>query len=224
MVSDLALQRPKTLKEQSYVQIRELLTTGQLEVDRLYSAQQLAEKLHVSRTPVREALLQLEAEGLLLQFDGRGFQPKRHSLKEARDFFAFRQLLELFAVGIAAEKLRSIEHEALAEHLRTMKAAVARNDRSAFMRADEAFHLVIIKGCDNALIEAQWKNIRDLITIFGTQALLRSERMDEAVAEHEAVLTALQRNDRKGANASLRLHLESTETHIFALTSAEATA
>ncbi|MEK7414875.1 MAG: GntR family transcriptional regulator [Planctomycetota bacterium] len=214
ITTDITVQRPKTLKEQSYQQIRDLLRSGELIHSQLYSANELAERLHVSRTPVREALLQLESEGLLVQFDGRGFQPKHHTEKDARDFFAIRKLFELFALKDMAAHARAHDLELLAEHLEAMRLAAKTDNHDAFIRADENFHLVIVRGCGNALVESFWCNIRDLISVFGRQALLQPQRMDEAIAEHSAILAALRRLDASTAVAALQSHLDATQSRL----------
>jgi DNA-binding GntR family transcriptional regulator len=212
---DLAVQRPISLKVQSYQQIRGLLTSGHLVHDRLYSANQLAEQLQVSRTPVREALLQLEAEGLLVQRDGRGFQPRRHTRKEAQDFFETRLLIELHALTGMAAKVSMADLVGMGAQLTAMREAARADDRAAFMRADEAFHLVIIEGCGNRLLASLWCNIRDLIAVFGRQAIMRDERMDDAIAEHEAVLEALRQRDPTAASGALKRHLDETQARLL---------
>lgn len=215
IISDITVQRPKTLKEQSYQQIRDLLKSGELVHDQLYSANQLAERLNVSRTPVREALLQLEAEGLLVQLDGRGFHPKRHTEKDAQDFFAIRMLFEMFAIKGMAANAKGHDLDSMEEHLDVMRLAAKASDAAAFIKADEAFHLVIIRGCGNGLIESFWRNIRDLISVFGRQVLLRPQRMDEAIAEHTTVLSGLRRRDTASAIKALQVHLDATQSRLL---------
>src|SRR5262249_55457354 len=79
------IERSASLKDAAYTQIKNLLLGGQLAPDRLYSAQYFAEMLGVSRTPIREALLQLTGEGFLVCHDVRGFQIKEFTDKEIRD-------------------------------------------------------------------------------------------------------------------------------------------
>jgi DNA-binding GntR family transcriptional regulator len=81
------IARHGSLKDAAYRQIKELLLSGRLEHGRLYSAQYFAEMLGVSRTPVREALLQLTSEGSLVCLDVRGFKIREFTDKEVRDVF-----------------------------------------------------------------------------------------------------------------------------------------
>src|SRR5687767_2401156 len=95
------IDRPQSLKDLAYKQIRSLLLRGQMDPDSVYSANQFAETLGVSRTPVREALLQLVAEGFLAVVEQRGFRLRRFTEKEIRELFETRRLIETYA----AEKL-----------------------------------------------------------------------------------------------------------------------
>src|SRR5262249_47924641 len=89
-----AIDRPRTLKDQAYREIKQQLLAGHLEHERLYSAQHFAERLGVSRTPVREALLQLASEGFLVCLDVRGFKIREFSDQEIRDLFETREVIE----------------------------------------------------------------------------------------------------------------------------------
>src|SRR6516165_9949921 len=86
--------RRGSLKDLAYQEIKELLVSGQLKPDRLYSAQHFAQLLGVSRTPVREALLRLANEGFLVCREVKGFQIKEFSRKEVQDVLETRAVIE----------------------------------------------------------------------------------------------------------------------------------
>src|SRR4051812_43635930 len=103
------LQRPGTLKDLAYREIKQQLVSGRLLRDRIYSAQHFAEQLGISRTPAREALLQLASEGFLVCLDVRGFKVREFSEKEIRDVFETRQVIEAYVVERAAGELSAEE-------------------------------------------------------------------------------------------------------------------
>jgi GntR family transcriptional regulator, transcriptional repressor for pyruvate dehydrogenase complex len=99
--------------------------------------------------------------------------------------------------------------------LTAMTKAARADNRAAFIDADEAFHLAIIEGSGNQLLASLWRNIRNLIAVFGARAILAEERMDEAIAEHRAVLDALRSHKSKDALAALERHLAATEQRLL---------
>src|SRR5688572_28620115 len=105
MIGAHPLDRPRSLHALAYDQIKALLLSGRLSRDRLYSANDFAETLRISRTPVREALLQLAAENYLVFVEGRGVRVRQFTTKEIRDFFETRQLVEPYVLGQIAHAL-----------------------------------------------------------------------------------------------------------------------
>ena len=90
------LSRPNGLKDLAYDQLRSLILRGQLAAETVYSAAQFAEMLGVSRTPVREALLQLVTEGFLTVIKQEGYTLRRFTEKEIRELFETRRLIETY--------------------------------------------------------------------------------------------------------------------------------
>jgi len=177
-----------------------------------YSAVGFAEMLGVSRTPVREALLQLSAEGLLTAVDGRGFKVRRLTAKEISDFFETRRIVELYVIERVA---RDISEEALDTSRRLidrMSASGQRGDAAEFLEADKAFHLQLIHSHGNRHLQSVMNNVRDLISMLGRNAIAEAGRFGAVVTEHTAVWEALAARNTAGAVAAMRAHLEATET------------
>jgi len=211
----LQVKRTENLKEQVYRKLKSLLTGGHFEPNVFYSANQFAERLGVSRTPAREALLQLEAEGFLVAQDNRGFRLKTFSPKEARDFFEMRLLMETYAVGKLCESLCSADVRMLEECLKRMRAACENSDAKELIASDEEFHAVLIGRCDNQFLTSLIRNIRDFIAIFGRRMVERDTRMSEVVEEHAAILRALKARNREQAVQALTGHLQKTQARLL---------
>jgi DNA-binding GntR family transcriptional regulator len=209
------LTRPASLKDAAYRQIKALLLAGALEQDRLYSAQFFADQLGVSRTPAREALLQLAGDGVLVCHDVRGFQIKHFSDQEIRDVFETRTLIETHALRKLAAEANPADLVDLQKSLKAMTAAAQRQDAQAFVEADKEFHMVALRRCGNAHLLAIMENIRTHISIFALQALRHAGRFDEVLREHAAIVKALRRRDRKQAFEALRHHLATTERYLL---------
>jgi len=208
------IARPASLKDAAYGQIKNLLISGQLQHERLYSAQYFAAMLGVSRTPVREALLQLASEGFLVCLDVRGFKIREFTAKEIGDVFDTRALIEAhvlqrFVAAPPAADLRCLE-----QTLQTMRACAAAGDAHGFLEADREFHMVPVRRLGNLHLLAIMDNIRNHISVFGLKALARPGRYAEVIREHSAILAALRQQDRKKAVQALDHHLAATQRHL----------
>jgi DNA-binding GntR family transcriptional regulator len=213
----IPIARPESLKELAYRQIRDRLVSGRLEARSVYSAIQFADGLGVSRTPVREALLQLAAEGFLDVIDGRGFRVRDHSEKEIRDLFETRRLIEAHVVERAVEGVSAEELADLDRNQKTLAERGRRGDPVSFLETDREFHMSLVRRNGNELLVSLMDRIRNHIAIFGLRALGREGRTGQVVAEHARILKALHRHDRAEAVRAMRDHLLATERHVLAL-------
>jgi DNA-binding GntR family transcriptional regulator len=211
----LQVKRHENLKEQVYRKVKSLLTSGQLEPDVFYSANQFAERLGVSRTPAREALLQLEVEGFLVAQDNRGFKIKEFTPKEARDFFEMRRLVESYAVGKLCDDIKADDLHSLESCIVRMRSAAKENDTASFIASDEDFHLTMVSHCDNLFLKSLVMNIRDFITIFGRRIMGRESSMKDVIEEHAHIVEALKARQKDRAISAMSRHLEETEKRLM---------
>jgi DNA-binding GntR family transcriptional regulator len=209
------IKRPETLLSLAYDKIKGLLVSGQLNFEEIYSANQFAEMLGVSRTPVREALLQLAAEGLLIPVQGRGFKIKGFSEKEVKDFFEARLMIETYVIGRLVKGVGGVDVKALQASLKQMVQSAEKGDMCGFLEADKAFHMNLIHRYTNRLLESIMENIRNLISILGQRALSSSGRIGEVLQEHQAILEAVKARDANKAAKAMSHHLNRTEKTII---------
>jgi len=209
------IERPRTLMELAYVEIKQLLTTGHLEFDKIYSANQFADMLKVSRTPVREALLQLTTEGFLVSVQGRGFKIRDFSQKEIRDFFETRRMIETYVIEHLVGSLTEQDFQRLDESCYQMGNNIDPRSADAFLEADKEFHMSLVHRYNNFLLKSIMGDIRDLISIFGQRALSHAGRTQEVVDEHRRILQGLRREDGQEAVRAMVDHLETTENYLI---------
>lgn len=207
------IKQPETLQKIAYDKIKGLLTSGQMELDQVYSANKFAEILGVSRTPIREALLQLTSEGLLLSLGRRGFKVKEFTPKEIRDFFETRKLIEPFVIEQLCGKLSRQELEPLSDCLKVMDKD-GEVDFTGFIEVDKFFHMTLIQRQGNLILASIMDNIRDLISILGMKALSKPGRVHAVIEEHRKIVQALLDNDKEGAVEAMLAHLNATEETI----------
>ena len=132
----IKLEQPGTLHNQAYERIKTLLISGQLEFDEVYSANHFAEILGVSRTPIREALLQLTAEGFFVSLRGRGFKIKELSEKEIQDFFEARKMIEAYVIEQLVDEVSEEDLKPLDESLEQMINGHKKSGSHNFLEAD----------------------------------------------------------------------------------------
>jgi DNA-binding GntR family transcriptional regulator len=166
---------------------------------------ELADRVGVSRTPVREALLRLEADGLVRLYPKKGALVLPVSAEEIADVLETRELVEthtavkvLDVAGLVPEL-----HARLAE----MRSAKTAADTVAFMAADRAFHRAVVAAAGNAVLTGLYDSLRDRQLRMGVEYMRSGpERMDRAIAEHEAIVRALESGDTERVRRSVHRH------------------
>jgi DNA-binding GntR family transcriptional regulator len=152
---------------------------------------EIADAVGVSRTPVREALLKLESEGLVGLHPKRGALVLPVSVQEINDVIEARTLVEGHAAGRVWPVRARLAGE-LAPLLATMRDARAAGDPIAFMDADRAFHAAVVAAGGNQILAELYHRLRDRQMRMGVAAMrLAPERMDRAVTDHTAMIKAL---------------------------------
>jgi len=208
------IERPGTLQALAYDRIKDLFISGQLEQDTIYSANQFAEILGVSRTPVREALLQLTTEGLLNLVQGRGFKIRKFSKKEIRDWFELRKMIESYLIERFVQVMRIQDLKVMEDSLKQMIDRVNDGDTYAYLEADEVFHMTLVLGHNNKLFETTMIDNRNRVILSCHKALSRPGRIQEIIAEHESILDALRQRDTDRAIKAMVHHLDTTEKYL----------
>ena len=209
------IERPNTLKEIAYERIFRLLTNGSLKLDTIFSVRQLADSLEVSRTPVREALLQLSTEGYLIPIKERGFKIKEFSKKEIKDFFEARRIIEIYVIKRLIRVITDQDLQRLNDSLKLMVSRAEEKDIYGFLCHDKDFHMDLVHLYENFFLESIMENIRNLISILGQRALTYNRRPQETINEHKNILQALHQKNRKEAVNAMNYHLNMTEKYLL---------
>lgn len=205
------LKKRVTLADQVYEKIKKLLGTGTFGQETIISASGLAQELKISRTPVREALLQLSNEGLLEALSGRGFRIKYYSEKEIHEYFEARRIIEVFVVRNLAKNIQKSDLKELKKILRSMANNSKKGLKAEFLEDDKKFHQELLNLHGNSFLNAIYEKVRILLSTHGQKALSTSTRMEEVVAEHRLILDALEKKDINEAVKSVESHLKLTE-------------
>lgn len=210
--SIISLERVSGLKEQAYQQIKTLLLTGKLPHGTVASVPLFAKRLGISRTPVREAFLDLEKEGLIRILPKKGAVTNLISPEKKREIFLIREALEGMVVTKLSESITKTQIAALRSiferHKKTPRGEAGWDE---FIRIDREFHLTMASFAGFEKIKDILVNIRDLMEMIGRESLSSHGRREKIFREHERILAALERKNKRAARKAIQYHLEETE-------------
>ena len=200
--------------QRAYDYAKERILEGILAGGELISEGTVAEALGISRTPVREAFLRLEAEGLLHLYPKRGAVVVPVSAKEVEAVLETRELIESFAAGkvasMGASALKGLVQE-LREQLQEQTKLREAGDGKAFVAADQAFHQLIVSAADNPILLDLYAGLRDRQQRMGLFAVFHDhDRLRATNHQHVELVDLLERGDVAAYRTALRGHLRGT--------------
>lgn len=199
-----------SLRAQVADAVRAALVAGAMTPGEVYSAPQLAERFGVSVTPVREALLELVRDGLLVAVRNRGFRVADPSAAELDATSEVRLMLEPAAAERAAQQphqLRAAAAVDLREAARRVVEAAAAHDVVAHVRADRDFHALLLDLAGNAVLTETVLRLRDRSRLYGQAGDVPHGTLEHAAAEHYELLDLVAAGDGPGARAVMTEHV-----------------
>ena len=197
----------KTKKDLIAETLREAILSGELAPGERLLQEHLAERFAVSPTPIREAVQQLVAEGVLSHSPYRGVQVAEVRLEDVQEIYLVRSITEELATRMAVLNLRILDVRQLRSYQDEIKAHVANNDLMALRKLNYEFHMLIYNASHMSLL---LNMIRMLWIKFPWDALhVLPQRAQSAIEEHQAILNAINEGDAELAGKLMRLHIES---------------
>lgn len=201
-----------SLRDQALTAIRHAIVTGQIESGVVYSAASLAAELGVSNSPVREAMLALVDDGLMEVVPNRGYRLIAFSAADTAEIAQLRVLLEVPAVGLAAEAHLGARLPALEELVEAIEQTAADGDVHGNLEADREFHLALVGACGNQRLTDLVARLRDQARLYNLRHLADSGALAASAAEHRPLLEAVAGHDRTTAEDLMRAHLAHVTT------------
>jgi DNA-binding GntR family transcriptional regulator len=211
MLKFAAIKQPESLAKMAYEAIRKSILSGQWKIGELYNEKAIAADLGISRTPVREALLELASQDLIIFLPRRGLMVNRFTRRDVDEIFELRKAIELAAVEkvtVAAPPFDLFEIE---DALLSQRKAVKQKDYFAFMEADRLFHTSFSELTSNRRLIAILDNIRDMIHVMGAKALALEGRAVEVIKEHQTILEAVKKGNLAEARRAMAYHLDQSK-------------
>ncbi|WP_280891752.1 GntR family transcriptional regulator [Streptomyces sp. LBL] len=197
-------------REKAYAYLKDTVLTDPAMQGEFLSEQEIADRIGVSRTPIREALLLLAAEDLVQLVPKRGARVAPLSGREISELMQLRGIVERYAAGHVVEAGRAPVKE-LGELLDRQSGLSGPGQAKEFIAVDHLFHATLVSAVGNALLDRHYDGLRSRQIRAGVVALYNQHGRQETVLdEHREILDALAADDAPTACAAIDRHLEST--------------
>jgi DNA-binding GntR family transcriptional regulator len=202
-----SLARPALAVELTEL-LRRMILEGELTAGEKVPERALTQRFGVSRTPLREAVKVLAAEGLVELVPNRGALVARQTMAELAELFPIIAALEGVAGELAAPRASEEELAEVADLTRGLRAAFEARDRPGYFRINQAIHATILAAARNRTLARQHEVIARRLYRARYQANLTPERWLEATREHEAIRAALEARDGARLGRLMKEHME----------------
>ena len=195
---------PRALYEEVAELLRQRIFSRELEPGSWIDEVKLSQEYGISRTPLREALKVLAAEGLVTMKVRRGAYVTEVSEQDLAEVYHLLALLESDAAAVVAERASDAELKELQKLHRELEAAV--KDRERFFALNERFHMRLLELAANRWRNQMVADLRKVMKLHRHNSLLKSGRIQESLAEHGAIVQALVKRDTEGARERMQQH------------------
>lgn len=212
---DLQIQKP--LRELVYQELKQKILTGEIASQTRLMEIDLAEKMNVSRTPIREAIRELAEDGLVTIEPRRGAYVSRISTKDMLDVFEVREDLEGLAAYLAAARINEEEKAELMDLVRRYETAVERSGKDEIVALDEKFHKFIVKCSGNSTLIHMVNQVQELSLRFRYIYYDDFSVYEIMPAEHKRIATAICKGDAETARNEADTHVKALKAFILEL-------
>lgn len=188
-------------------EIRNAIFEGKLnQGDRLIE-NHIAERMEVSRTPVREALRQLEIEGLAVNVPRKGTLVKGISKEDAIEIYDIREVLEGLVSRLACLHITRLEIRRLNEIISIMEESIKNSNNSEYIKAHNEYNQILLNASKNKRLIERLETIYDYLKSLRRISLMTNERREEAIKEHKDIVKAIEIGDEELAEKVARIHV-----------------
>ncbi len=199
------------LRDVVFNTLRQAILKGELAPGERLMEIQLADRLGVSRTPIREAIRKLELEGLVLMIPRKGAEVAKISEKSLRDVLEVRRSLEELAIELACQRMLPDAVDELEQRQEEFKNAVLNGNPMEIAETDEAYHDVIYKGtCNDRLIQ-MINNLREQMYRYRLEYIKDEDKRQILLLEHDNILGAVKGRKVEEAKEAMREHIDNQE-------------
>lgn len=210
MTEDLTLNMNAylPLRDVVFHTLREAILKGELKPGERLMELQLAAKLGVSRTPIREAIRMLEQEGLAVTIPRKGAEVAKMTEKDMEDVLQVREALDELAATIACEQMTTEQLEALRNTMREFEEFTKTGNVKKIAEADVEFHDIIYQATGNPKLVNMLNNLREQMYRYRIEYLKDEKNYPMLIQEHSEIVEGLMAKDKAKVSAAMHRHVE----------------
>lgn len=212
---DVYMEEFLPLRDVVFNTLRRAILTGQLKPGERLMEVHLANKLGVSRTPIREAIRKLELEGLVVMIPRRGAEVAQISEKSLQDVLEVRRALDEFIVELATSRITKEQLNRLKEAASEFETATKDQDTATIAKADVAFHDIIMEATGNLRLKQLVNNLAEQMYRYRFVYLKDNSIHSQLVKEHKDIYQAISQKDTEAAKKAARIHIDNQEKSII---------
>lgn len=216
MTEDLTLNMNAylPLRDVVFHTLREAILKGELKPGERLMELQLAAKLGVSRTPIREAIRMLEQEGLAVTIPRKGAEVAKMTEKDMKDVLQVREALDELAANIACEQISQEQLEELKHTMREFEEYTKTGDLKKIAEADVLFHDIIYQATGNPKLVNMVNNLREQMYRYRVEYLKDEKNYPILVKEHSEIVEGLSKKDKAKVTAAMHEHVVNQVTAV----------
>lgn len=203
------------LRDVVFNTLRQSILTGELKPGERLMEIHLADKLGVSRTPIREAIRKLELEGLVTMIPRRGAEVAQITEKHLKDVLEVRRALDALTVELACERITQEELTDLMDARDLFAKAIKTKDANKIAQADVAFHDIILIASRNDRLMQMLSNLSQQMYRYRLEYVKDDEHYDRLIEEHNIIFYAISRRDSKVGAEAIIAHIDNQEKSIM---------
>jgi DNA-binding GntR family transcriptional regulator len=196
----------RTLTERAYATIKEAILSLELEPGTPLVEDELTDLLRISKTPIRDALLALERDGLVVKIPYKGTYVAEITEQDAREIFELRAVLEGLAGRLATDSFTAVELDQAEALLNAYDEALAAGKSAEAIAHGERFHQLILNRAPNQRLLAILRTLDDQLNLLRILSSRLAKRLDKSASEHRRILSALREGDAELVEAAFRDH------------------
>lgn len=203
------------LRDVVFNTLRRAILKGQLKPGERLMEVHLANRLGVSRTPIREAIRKLELEGLVIMIPRRGAEVARITEKSLKDVLEVRRALDVLSAELACQRINEEGIGRLWTAYQEFKKAAKGKDAAVIAQADVIFHDIIVEAVGNLRLQQLVNNLSEQMYRYRFVYINEEEQHDNLVAEHKEIYESIASRDKERAAKAARLHIDNQESSII---------
>lgn len=198
----------RPIREIAYEMLKHAIITGEIPAGERIVETEYADRLHISRTPLREALRKLERDGLVECVLRRGVVVRAFTLADVSEIYVIRNALEILTLPAVIKNVTDADILSLREKLKEMDACLLRDDIATLSTLARAFHNQIVRLSGQNRILRVIETQDEFISRFSAMAIKQENRRNEAHKEHYRIVDFLEARDYEGLRALMETHIE----------------